>query len=1028
MIMPYIEEQQTSADMISEFRGYNHNPVIGDNEFFDMENMTSDATPSIETRPKRSKLTITDNGDPIDVLAVTGKDKIMVAYSKEGSNSMTVTTGAGANTSFDPDLWELIGTDYYLKLVVNNDYRTDWLKGQLKEAYNGDTNVSLYGSNGRKVHPITMNDNVERKITEDGFGVHEWLTHPFYLFDKIGDMDHINTLDWLYPSGDGWGSYGQNHGNSATACPSNCDYIGIYYAIKKEDENTMTGVPGTPAYIKADCRVYTDGAMYFRDENFKDARVFFGDDSFSGGTLPKTYQVKMRGGWFAPASASSFYYAYKLVIYDPDHDCPLRNWGYGKNVTDSTFNTAAYNATRKMYVCYGSFNYPEECGTVLGVNVSDLVDTITVSAEAELLREIQPNDIVIIGEEEIMVASVNVDTHQITIRANHGEILPGDTVDYPKEGLWLAQLDLSTNKLKNQTIICDLQRKNEKHQIVEMGANIVLFPEKYVINTINTEKIWNYILLTSLTEPGDWSDYSSFFKLVDGEYVQLTDTTLYEPDTYYYRDLVTENYRDVSPLVPYSANSEGAIVSIVDRTGDIINDGTDVPIDDSAPANPDEGDWYIDNNSVPAVAKKFTGGIWAAQTIFLKLESPEKKMFGEGNVVDIKFSGSDSITSYIYSPDDYEWKTFTIDSISESEADADKETKEYLHIQIELDLTGYVGSSFIVKGVHIAPYKIKRPIPVMDYVIECQNRLWGCRYGENERGKFVNEIYASKAGDATIWTYLKNTAADSYYVSLGDDGEFTGAVNYNGTPVFFRKDKIHRIMGYYPAQYQLTTIDGDGIDKGSDKSVTVLNGVVYYNSPHGIMAWRGNAPQKISYALGNEKYSDVVGGYWKEKLYFSCIDKNSNAVLFAFNTESNLWCKENDDRATDMFNWEGKLFGLNEGELLVFEGDGGNEEGELPFMIQSGNIGYLSPARKRLNKITLRVKLPITSKATVEIQYDSDGIWRHITEIRPSRNVTSYAVPIKPFRCDHFSIRIKGNGEFTLMQLCKYWKEGSDNA
>ena len=71
---------------------------------------------------------------------------------------------------------------------------------------------------------------------------------------------------------------------------------------------------------------------------------------------------------------------------------------------------------------------------------------------------------------------------------------------------------------------------------------------------------------------------------------------------------------------------------------------------------------------------------------------------------------------------------------------------------------------------------VSRLVPAMDFVIECGNRLWGCRYGWNRAGQVVNEIYASKLGDFRNWSCFAGVSTDSYAVSLGADGPFTGEI------------------------------------------------------------------------------------------------------------------------------------------------------------------------------------------------------------------------------------------------------------
>lgn len=54
MQYPYLSAIQTGRQVVDEFKGYNHNLRIGDGEFYDMKNMTSDHYPVLSPRGKRS--------------------------------------------------------------------------------------------------------------------------------------------------------------------------------------------------------------------------------------------------------------------------------------------------------------------------------------------------------------------------------------------------------------------------------------------------------------------------------------------------------------------------------------------------------------------------------------------------------------------------------------------------------------------------------------------------------------------------------------------------------------------------------------------------------------------------------------------------------------------------------------------------------------------------------------------------------------------------------------------------------------
>ena len=53
MYAPELISVPQKRDIIQEFKGYNHNVRIGDNEFFEMNNMTSDKYPVLAPREVR---------------------------------------------------------------------------------------------------------------------------------------------------------------------------------------------------------------------------------------------------------------------------------------------------------------------------------------------------------------------------------------------------------------------------------------------------------------------------------------------------------------------------------------------------------------------------------------------------------------------------------------------------------------------------------------------------------------------------------------------------------------------------------------------------------------------------------------------------------------------------------------------------------------------------------------------------------------------------------------------------------------
>lgn len=136
--------------------------------------------------------------------------------------------------------------------------------------------------------------------------------------------------------------------------------------------------------------------------------------------------------------------------------------------------------------------------------------------------------------------------------------------------------------------------------------------------------------------------------------------------------------------------------------------------------------------------------------------------------------------------------------------------KEQLKKLTEQELVVYdAGNNYIVVAGMLSaqvdcvpsvqrPLEIERRVPIMDYVVEHDNRLWGCHYGLNEDGKFVNEIYCSKQGDFRNWYCFMGLSTDSWQASIGVDGLFTGACVLNGYVYFFKENAAIRVGGKLP--------------------------------------------------------------------------------------------------------------------------------------------------------------------------------------------------------------------------------------
>ena len=323
------------------------------------------------------------------------------------------------------------------------------------------------------------------------------------------------------------------------------------------------------------------------------------------------------------------------------------------------------------------------------------------------------------------------------------------------------------------------------------------------------------------------------------------------------------------------------------------------------------------------------------------------------------------------------------------------------------------------------PITVSRKMPNMDFVIEAKNRLWGCRYGVSVNGDVVNEIYCSKLGDFKNWNSFLGISTDSWVGSVGTDGQFTGAVTYLGYPLFFKENVLHKVFISDVGAHGIQDTACRGVQKGSHRSLAIVNETLYYKARSGICSYDGSLPVEASYALGNEAYSDAVGGAHGNKYYISMKDAAGNWNLFVHDTAKGMWHKEDNLKAEAFCSCRGEMYAINGSQIIALQGTGDIHEQSVQWMAQTGPMGTESPDMKYISKLTIRMSLAIGTTVRFLVQYDSIGGWEHIGTMT-GKSLRSFSVPIQPRRCDHFRLRIEGEGDARIYSITKTIEQGSD--
>ena len=456
----------------------------------------------------------------------------------------------------------------------------------------------------------------------------------------------------------------------------------------------------------------------------------------------------------------------------------------------------------------------------------------------------------------------------------------------------------------------------------------------------------------------------------------------------------------------------GAIEASFESTADVVftlctvdgADYTDVVVSATEPAEPENLALWIDSSSTPHILKQYsaTSAIWVqVPTTYIKISSP-----GIGTAFEV-------------------YDGVNISGIK-SEALQDLNASMVIWAKGD-DYIVVIGilDSVLTQTLEDGAITVERKMPNMDFITESENRLWGCRYGVATNGEVVNEIYASKLGDFKNWNCFMGLTTDSYAASCGTDGQFTGAITHLGYPLFFKENCVHKVYGNYPANFQIQTTACRGVQRGCEKSLAIVNETLFYKSRSGVCAYDGSLPTEASYALGNEVYDYAVGGAHGNKYYITMMDMVGNPNLFVYDTGQGMWHKEDDLQVDCFCSCRGELYAISDGKIITMLGSGTQDEEEVEWMVETGEIGITSPDMKYISRLTVRMSMDVGSVVRFLAQYDLMDDWDEVCVLEGT-SLRSFSIPIRPRRCDYMKLRIEGVGNAKIYSITKTIEQGSE--
>ena len=290
-------------------------------------------------------------------------------------------------------------------------------------------------------------------------------------------------------------------------------------------------------------------------------------------------------------------------------------------------------------------------------------------------------------------------------------------------------------------------------------------------------------------------------------------------------------------------------------------------------------------------------------------------------------------------------------------------------------------------------------------------------------------------GNPFRWFNREGLETDGWDVDTGSMGDFTGCISYQGQPLFFKEDRIYKVYGSYPSQYQLVDTVANGVMADCERSLAIAGGVLFYLSRSGVMAYSGGVPQSIGEAFGQQKFDSGVAGSDGRKYYIS-MRSEGQFGLYIYDVGKGLWFKEESVEArgfafhagTIYMQTSDKLYAIGdpmEAENIICDVDP-VPEGPVEWFAEFADFTEGNPDKKGIGKIQLRLELDEGASVQVWMMFDSDGQWMRVFEETGKSEKRSRILPIVPRRADHYRLKLTGTGGCRIYSMTLESYSGSE--
>ena len=486
----------------------------------------------------------------------------------------------------------------------------------------------------------------------------------------------------------------------------------------------------------------------------------------------------------------------------------------------------------------------------------------------------------------------------------------------------------------------DFLEEGEPHGLHEYAENKLMAVFGKTLHVGVTDTSDGYIVSNSTTL---LEDSEKTFATIGTKTLIMPDKVIFDTSTSYYGSL----YK-VQKSVRWDVFDESSFYYLLVRTVPCDIDGkvsnriveSGQYDDEYTPTDPTDGMWWYRGFVNEWLEYKSDR---PAEDRWVKIEKPYTRLVpvltSSGDVFTGKYTGySEEAIGKLNDVNEFLVNLNVLDSLCISSGDIDDDGTDYVIYgkryvggwgeSWNTDLDHPLTSIVIAKqaDTNLEGFEFKIKCPDIGHIFGLNNRIWGVtpNYEEDEDEPEIHipkspEIFACKLGDPTQWYNYAGAASDSFALTLGNDKEVTAGCAYNNTPHFFTEDTMIKIYGDYPSNYQTRTFDTDGVISGGHDTLVQVEGLLFWVSPIGVVAYEGSLPYLRSQDFEpNYLYDDeVVAGKDGTKYCLSAKWGTYKKGIFAYDTQTGMWAKFADDEIVKASELKNALCYVNDQKQLV---------------------------------------------------------------------------------------------------------------